>query len=61
MHNLADGTRNAILLAGEATHHQYFSTVHGAFLSGMEQAETILNFISEDKEPQLHHSCVSKL
>ncbi|CAO1424857.1 unnamed protein product [Diamesa serratosioi] len=63
VHNLPDGTRNAVLLAGEATHHQYFSTVHGAFLSGMEQAETILNFISEDQNSQTRngHSCFSKL
>lgn len=33
-----------ILFAGEACHQQYFSTAHGAFLSGIEQAEKILNF-----------------
>lgn len=33
-----------ILFAGEACHQQYFSTAHGAFLSGIEQAEKILDF-----------------
>lgn len=33
-----------ILFAGEACHQQYFSTAHGAFLSGIEQAEKVLNF-----------------
>lgn len=33
-----------ILFAGEACHQQYFSTAHGAFLSGIEQAQKILNF-----------------
>lgn len=33
-----------ILFAGEACHQQYFSTAHGAFLSGIEQAGKILHF-----------------
>lgn len=33
-----------MLFAGEACHSQYFSTAHGAFLSGMEQADKILHF-----------------
>ncbi|CRL05312.1 CLUMA_CG018144, isoform A [Clunio marinus] len=37
-----ENRKNVILLAGEACHEQYFSTVHGAFLSGIEQAENIL-------------------
>jgi spermine oxidase len=40
----ANGDRNVLLFAGEAAHEQYFSTVHGAFLSGIQQAELILNF-----------------
>lgn len=30
------------LFAGEACHDKYFSTAHGAFLSGMEQAQKII-------------------
>lgn len=33
-----------VLFAGEACHCQYFSTAHGAFLSGKEQAQTIFEF-----------------
>lgn len=33
-----------VLFAGEACHDQYFSTAHGAFLSGTEQAAKVLNF-----------------
>lgn len=32
-----------ILFAGEACHEKYFSTAHGAFLSGVEQMEAILS------------------
>lgn len=35
---------NLVLFAGEAAHEQYFSTIHGAFLSGIQQAKTILKF-----------------
>lgn len=37
---------NTLLFAGEACHPSYFSTVHGAFHSGMEQAEHILKSIN---------------
>lgn len=37
---------NSLLFAGEACHASYFSTVHGAFHSGMEQAENILKSIN---------------
>lgn len=37
---------NNLLFAGEACHASYFSTVHGAFHSGMEQAENILKSIN---------------
>lgn len=33
-----------MLFAGEACHEQYFSTAHGAFLSGMGQMQKILAF-----------------
>lgn len=36
--------RPLILFAGEAVHDQYFSTAHGAFLSGIEQATKIEEF-----------------
>lgn len=32
-----------VLFAGEACHDKYFSTAHGAFLSGMEQAEKLMD------------------
>lgn len=31
-----------VLFAGEACHEKYFSTAHGAFLSGMEQAQKVI-------------------
>lgn len=39
-----DLTCPILLFAGEACHDQYFSTAHGAFLSGIEQAAKILPF-----------------
>lgn len=36
--------RPLIVFAGEAIHDQYFSTAHGAFLSGIEQATKIDDF-----------------
>lgn len=39
-----DAGRPLIQFAGEAVHDQYFSTAHGAFLSGIEQASKILDF-----------------
>lgn len=33
-----------LLFAGEACHDKYFSTAHGAFLSGIEQIEQVLAF-----------------
>lgn len=32
-----------VAFAGEACHEKYFSTAHGAFLSGMEQAQKFLD------------------
>lgn len=39
-----DAERPLLLFAGEAVHDQYFSTAHGAFLSGIEQASKIIDF-----------------
>ncbi|CAG0891656.1 unnamed protein product [Darwinula stevensoni] len=33
-----------ILFAGEATHPDYFSTMHGAFMSGLREAQRIMDF-----------------
>lgn len=38
------GKSPVMLFAGEACHDKYFSTAHGAFLSGMEQAQKILHY-----------------
>lgn len=32
-----------VLFAGEACHDKYFSTAHGAFLSGMEQVQKFMD------------------
>lgn len=44
-----DESRPRILFAGEACHYSYFSTVHGAFLSGLEQARKLLPFVIGNK------------
>ncbi|XP_063909408.1 peroxisomal N(1)-acetyl-spermine/spermidine oxidase isoform X2 [Zophobas morio] len=36
-------TRPAVLFAGEHTHSNFYSTVHGAYLTGRTAAQTILN------------------
>jgi monoamine oxidase len=38
---LAEPVANRLFFAGEATHRQYPATVHGAFLSGVREAERI--------------------
>ncbi|XP_012259832.2 spermine oxidase-like [Athalia rosae] len=38
-----------IMLAGEATHEQYFSTTHGAFETGVKQAKTFLQYNIEKR------------
>lgn len=50
-----------IMLAGEHCHEQYFSTVHGAFLSGVEQAGRILSLQNESKNTSKGGSCFAKL
>lgn len=41
-HSDSVSTMPVMLFAGEACHDKYFSTAHGAFLSGMEQTQKIL-------------------
>lgn len=36
-----------VLFAGEACHEKYFSTAHGAFISGMEQAQKIIKSLTD--------------
>ncbi|OTF70992.1 peroxisomal N(1)-acetyl-spermine/spermidine oxidase-like protein, partial [Euroglyphus maynei] len=37
----------AIVFGGEATHKEYFSTVHGAFLSGIDAAKNFIHQLSD--------------
>ncbi|CAF0786094.1 unnamed protein product [Didymodactylos carnosus] len=37
-----------LLFAGEATHTNYYSTVHGAYITGQQQAENLIKFIKND-------------
>lgn len=37
----AKGENPLLLFAGEACHDKYYSTAHGAFLSGWEQAQKL--------------------
>ena len=58
--------KNALLFAGEACHNQYFSTVHGAFLSGIEQSQKILdlmqgNLIESIESIKINKICPNKL
>ncbi len=39
---------NVLLFAGEAIHEHYFSTVHGAFSSGIEQSKQLLKLIANE-------------
>ena len=39
---LAEPVADRLSFAGEATHSEYFATVHGAYLSGMREADRIL-------------------
>ncbi|HNO94464.1 MAG TPA: FAD-dependent oxidoreductase, partial [Anaerolineales bacterium] len=40
--DLAAGVNNQLFFAGEHTSVDYFSTVHGAYLSGIREADKIL-------------------
>lgn len=44
--NLAESIAEILFFAGEATHREHPSTVHGAFLSGERAAEEVLDLIS---------------
>jgi polyamine oxidase len=37
------------MFAGEATEPDYFSTVHGAYLSGIRESNRVLSIISNDR------------
>ena len=39
---LAEPVGERLLFAGEATHEEFFATVHGAYMSGIREAERIL-------------------
>jgi spermine oxidase len=39
----AQGSMNIIALAGEHCHEKYFSTAHGAFESGIDQARKVMD------------------
>lgn len=41
------GGEPKILLAGEAVHRTHFSTTHGAFESGQQQAQFLLHYIEK--------------
>ena len=43
MHALAEPAGERLMFAGEATNPEFFGTVHGAYLSGVREAERILN------------------
>jgi len=42
-----------LLFAGEATHPTYFSTVHGAYESGLREAKRLLNHLQNTHLSQL--------
>jgi monoamine oxidase len=43
MRALAEPASERLMFAGEATNPEFFGTVHGAYMSGMREAERILN------------------
>lgn len=44
------GGEPKILLAGEAVHKTHFSTTHGAFESGQQQARVLLDYIKKENK-----------
>lgn len=42
-------SKNIVALAGEHCHEKYFSTIHGAFESGIDQARKVMKLRSELK------------
>ena len=43
--DLAEAINDQIFFAGEHTEVDYFSTAHGAYLSGVREAEKIINLV----------------
>jgi monoamine oxidase len=41
--DLAEEVESKVFFAGEHTEVDYFSTVHGAYISGLREAKKILN------------------
>ncbi len=48
-----------ILFAGEATHLRYYSTVHGAYLSGKREAKRLLNLYGKHNETKKNQTIQS--
>lgn len=44
------GDEPKVLLAGEAVHRTHFSTTHGAFESGQQQARVLLDYIKKENK-----------
>ena len=40
-----------LFFAGEATHLRYYSTAHGAYLSGQREAKRLIDYYSASKPP----------
>ncbi len=47
---LAGSLEDRVFFAGEATHRQYYPTVHGAYLSGLAAADRVLEAVAEQTE-----------
>ena len=45
----------AILFAGEAYHHKWMSTLHGAYDTGRQQANVISQYLSRSVTESQHH------
>ena len=39
-----------LMFAGEATHRQFYGTVHGAYLTGVREAERLLKYLNNEEE-----------
>ncbi|KAK0057399.1 spermine oxidase [Biomphalaria pfeifferi] len=52
--NLEDGNKKPVVLfAGEATHPEFYSTTHGALLTGNREAERIIQFWRPNEETRM--------